>query len=389
MFFWDNIQLISNEAHWFSLSNFASLIIPKHDTVIGLSGTGNPPLLAMLISILWNIVGYHLWVHHVLIAIFVVILLVNLQIVLSKFVANKYVNWVLLVVVLESALLSQFVVSSPDFILFTAFVLAVRAILENRKLLLSLVIFILCCISIRGVFTGVLVLLSHQFYVVLQNDKRFNFSLFIKTSYAYLPTFLILLGYYLLYFSTNGWFFTNSNYSEHYAMPDSPIRIIKHIAEFILRSVENGRIVIWILSAWFFYKLVTKKLQLNTELKFLLVTFLLIFGLFVLFIFISQMPFSARYFMPHFFLLTILVSWYITHYIKRPKVLFAIIIFAHITGNLWVYPDEIAKSWDTTLAHIGYYKAREECFNYIDKNNYNYSDISAGFCLYGNRRYIN
>ncbi|GAB1415291.1 hypothetical protein MASR2M117_06970 [Paludibacter sp.] len=171
-------------------------------------------------------------------------------------------------------------------------------------------------------------------------------------------------------------------------MPDSPIRIIKHIAEFILRSVENGRIVIWILSAWFFYKLVTKKLQLNTELKFLLVTFLLIFGLFVLFIFISQMPFSARYFMPHFFLLTILVSWYITHYIKRPKVLFAIIIFAHITGNLWVYPDEIAKSWDTTLAHIGYYKAREECFNYIDKNNYNYSDISAGFCLYGNRRYI-
>ncbi|MDD4197945.1 MAG: hypothetical protein PHZ12_00865 [Paludibacter sp.] len=65
-----------------------------------------------------------------------------------------------------------------------------------------------------------------------------------------------------------------------------------------------------------------------------------------------------------------------------------LIIFAQTTGHLWIYPDKIAKPWDTTLGHLTYYDLREECFEYIDANNINYNDISAGFCLYGNRRFI-
>jgi hypothetical protein len=65
-----------------------------------------------------------------------------------------------------------------------------------------------------------------------------------------------------------------------------------------------------------------------------------------------------------------------------------VILAFELTGNFCIYPGKTAKSWDSTLAHLPYYQLREECFNYIDKNNLNYADISAGFCLYGNRKYI-
>lgn len=70
------------------------------------------------------------------------------------------------------------------------------------------------------------------------------------------------------------------------------------------------------------------------------------------------------------------------------KYAFILIIFFEITGNFWIYPDKIAKSWDCTLAHLPYYKLRNQCFKYIDEKNISYNDLSAGFCLYGNRKFI-
>jgi hypothetical protein len=40
------------------------------------------------------------------------------------------------------------------------------------------------------------------------------------------------------------------------------------------------------------------------------------------------------------------------------------------------------------LLHTSYYELRKECFDYIDSNQLDYNDLSAGFCLYGNRGYI-
>ncbi len=113
-------------------------------------------------------------------------------------------------------------------------------------------------------------------------------------------------------------------------------------------------------------------------------------GIYVLFIFISQMPFSARYFLPQFFLLTLLTMWSIVRIMneKHIKWIFILFLIFELTGHLWIYPDKISKSWDNTLAHFPYYELRKECFNYIDQQELNYNDISAGFCFYGNRKYV-
>jgi hypothetical protein len=102
------------------------------------------------------------------------------------------------------------------------------------------------------------------------------------------------------------------------------------------------------------------------------------------------MPFSPRYFMPQFFVLTILSMSGIIQYFENRKVtlIFVIVLVFELTGNFWIYPERIAKSWDSTLAHLSYYEVRKECFDYIDLQKLDYKDISAGFCLYGERRFI-
>ena len=39
------------------------------------------------------------------------------------------------------------------------------------------------------------------------------------------------------------------------------------------------------------------------------------------------------------------------------------------------------------MAHLPYYEVRKECFDYIDQQKLDYKDISAGFSLYGDRKF--
>ncbi len=391
-FFWDNIQQVSNEAHWFYLNDFKSLFIPKLDATLGISATGyHPPLMGITTALLWKTFGYHLWTHHIFLVLWGIILTYNLHKVLSNFFQGKYISWILTIILFESALISQFVVSSPDFILFTAFVVSFRAIIEHKKYLLTVGLFFLCCINMRGVFAGLILYIVNHYYVhLLDNHQTIRLKTIIQTSLPYLPVFFILTAYFSYYLFLNGWFFTNSAYSSHYVIPDSLSRILKHLAEFGIRTLENGRFFVWILGVILVIKILQKKIELTNEIKVVLLCLVLLNGLYFLFVFISQMAFSARYFMPQYFLMIIFVLWGVIKLYppKKIKLLFALILLFHITGNLWVYPDKIAKSWDTTLSHLSYYRLREKCFEYLDCHQYDYNEVSAGFCLYGNRKYI-
>ncbi len=62
-----------------------------------------------------------------------------------------------------------------------------------------------------------------------------------------------------------------------------------------------------------------------------------------------------------------------------------LIFVFRITGHFWIYPDKTAQEWDGKLTHFPYYELRKECFEYIDKNQLSYDEISAGTCFYGDR----
>lgn len=389
-YFWDNIQQISKEAHWFYLTNFSSLLMPAQNSGAEIVATGyHPPLMGLMTATLWKVVGYKLWVSHFFAFVWAIALIYNVRKIARMFFEEKYVGWILLIVVFESSLLTQFTIASPDFILFTAFIISLRAILSHKPYLLSIGIFFLCSINMRGVFVGAIMFVVNVYFSYLQSGNKLSMRSIIKTILPYLPTLALLIAYFISYFINRGWFFSGSATDGHYSMPVGVSSIIKHMAEFVLRSFENGRIVILLLGIYVSYKTFSSKAVLSIRIKTLLLFCILLTGLYLVFVFISQMPFSARYFMPQFFLLTLLVLIGIIKFIhqRRINLIFALILCFELTGNLWIYPDKIAKSWDCTLAHLPYYELREECFDYIDKQKWDYSQISAGFCLSGNRRF--
>lgn len=387
-YFWDNIQQISTEAHWFYWTDFRSLIISPN-TVDGITATGyHPPLMGLMTALLWKILGYKLWVSHVFIVLWSVILFYNVWKLVKHFIDARFKGIVFAIILLESTVLTQFSVASPDFILLTAFVIAVRAILERKKLLLALGIFFLCAINMRGVFAGIIVFVAHNYYEYLLSDRMLRIKTFFQTLLPYIPTILILSLYYVFYFLKNGWFIDNTE-SYHYAFPVSVSVVIKHAAEFVLRTMENGRFIVWLIGFYALFKIFKTKQIQNASLQFILVTFLLLLGMYVLFIFITQMPFGSRYFMPQFLLLTLIAAHFIVHSkMKRKYLIFSLILFFELTGHFWIYPDKIAKPWDATLAHIPFYELRKECLEYIDSQNINYEDVAGGFCIYGDRRII-
>ncbi len=388
-YFWDNIQQTSSEAHFFYYSNFTLFPTNQINSEFGFTGY-HPPLMGVMTALLWKIFGYNIWVSHAFIYLWALILIYNLHKLVSVFFSENQIGWVLMILLFEPTVLAQFVIASPDFILLTAFVISIRAIIERKYLLLSIGIFFLFGINMRGVFAGLVILLVHLIYFYYKSDCKLKFNLLLKSFSPYLPTLMVLAIYYAIYLNLNGWFFTNSHYSEHYTQPVSLYSIITHLAEFGLRSLENGRFLIWGLAIYMLSNSIKNRNQWSNEDIFIAYLFGGLISIYLIFIFITQMPFSARYFMPFFLLLSIItlksLIFKLSH--KSTIYLFALILFVELTGNFWIYPEKIAKSWDTTLAHVPYYSLRNECFNYIEENKINYNDISAGFCLYGNRKVI-
>jgi hypothetical protein len=383
---------VSKEAYWYYKTNFSESLLIHPLPGLEITPTGyHPPLISIITAGLWKIFGYELWVSHAFTLFWAILLIYNSWKILPFFIPEKWAGWALLILLLESTVVTQFVISSPDFILLTAFVISLRAIFQRKPLWLAVGLVFLCGVNMRGVFAGGILFVSHfyyDFYAV--RCKKYTLKRCLRFLLPYVPVFLLLSTYFLFYFSNNEWFFADKEgaYSTHYQMPADVATAIKHLAEFVLRLVENGRFVVWLLAAAVVVFVTGKnKVKLSGEEKMLGVFFVLITGLYLLFVFITNMPFSSRYFMIHYFVLSLLVLHFAANKWRDRKIrnILIAVLFFTVTGHCWIYPEKTAQCWESTLLHTPYYKLRKECFDYIDKNQIDYNDLSAGFCLYGNR----
>jgi len=388
-YFWDNIQLTSIEAHWYYLTDFKSFIVPKYAQEFGIYGTGGPPLLPLITAYLWKIIGYKLWISHAFIAIWAVVLIYNAWCLVKMFFPEEYVGIVLFIILMETSLLTQYAIASPDFILITALIISLRAIFKHDTILLSIGFFFLLNISTRGFFTGSILFFVHLLFNFLQKEE-FGKQPFIKTFIAYFPAFLTMGIYISYYIVKQGWFFDRSNFSSAQNLPQSFFFIIKHLCDFGMRLIENGRIIIWFVAFYVLWKTYKTKNKLQPNILFSLVFLGLLTGMYLAFVFLTKMPFLTRYFMPHILLLTIFALDGLFKYLSESKLKFFLILILcfELAGHFWIYPEKITKIWDSTLAHLPFYTLREKCFDYIDKNKFHYKDISSGFCLYDNRRFV-
>jgi hypothetical protein len=387
-FFWDNIQLTSIEAHWYYLTDFKTLIVPKYAPEYGISGTGAPPFLALLTASLWKFISYKLWVSHLFLFLWSLLLIYNGWKFIQYLFPEKYVGWVVFIILMETSVLTQFSIASPDFILFTALIISLRGILERKSILLFIGLFFLFTISTRGVLTGSVLFIVHSYFYF--SEKQYRNGNFVKTFWPYFPSFLVLSAYIIFYIITQGWFYNNSKFSQAQSLPSDMFFIIKHLCDFGMRLIENGRIIIWLLAFYITFKFYKSKSVLTSDLKFIFIFLVLLIGLYLIFVAFTKMPFLTRYFMPHILLLTLLTMAGVFEYFseRKIKLILILILCFELTGHFWIYPEKITKIWDSTLAHLPFYELRKECFDYIDANKIDYKDISGGFCLYDDRRFV-
>jgi len=65
--------------------------------------------------------------------------------------------------------------------------------------------------------------------------------------------------------------------------------------------------------------------------------------------------------------------------LKLSRMIYVIALAGLISGNFWIYPDHIAKGWDSTLAHLPYYKIRSEMIQYIVKQKIPFDQVGTEF----------
>jgi hypothetical protein len=403
-YFWDNIQQTSKEANWYYNTDFSGLLLPSFSEVSEVSddgksdiaGTGyHPPLTGFITAVLWKIFGRSLYVSSIFIFVCSLILIFNTFKLFSTLFPNKPFGLFILLPLLDTSFLTQLAIASPDILLITAFVTCLRAIVDDKKILLSVAYVFLCLVNARGFFAGVLVFAFFLFYKIIYSKEKITVKQFIRKILPFLPGIVLLFSFFAFYFSRRYWFFSDPGFhSNHYERPESLHQLIKNIAVYAFLLSENGKIFVWLFCLFLIVKFrrsVIKKAFTGREksILFLFVSFLLMY--FLLVILTQQGGLGSRYHMPSYFLLTVVVFILLDKVrIKRMYGCIFLLTLFLLSGNLWVYlyPEKLAKSWDTTLGHLPFYELREKCFEYMDAGNIPYEETSAGFCLYGNQRYI-
>ncbi len=394
VYFWDNIQQTSKEAHWFYQQGFSKLWLPGFSDGEEIMGTAyHFPLIGMMTAALWMIFGKSLWVSHIFIGLWAFLLIFYTRKLFRYYLTSQIAGLALLVLLLESTLLTQIAIASPDIILLTAMVMALCGIIERRGGLTTLALIFLVLINGRGMLCGILVYVFavlHRRYV---DKDPLNFRLLLRTALPFVPAFSIYAIYMALYLLNNGWFLNHADspWAEGWQRPQGWFTYLKNFVAFCLRLLENGRFIIWITALVFAVNAIkTKRHLLNNKEIPLLALVGMLLALFIYFALSTQLVIGSRYYMGITLLMGLLVFAYAGRFwAKRKLKIYALLLLLIFGGgHFWIYPEKVAKAWDATLAHRPYYALREQMLEYLTLNDIEPEQVGGGFLFSGNHRYV-
>ncbi len=149
------------------------------------------PLNGLITAFLWKIFGLKLWVYHSFVFVWILLLIHNTYKITKILLPKKHQAIATLIVLLEPTVLSQFVIAGIDIIIFSSFVMCVRAILDNKKWLLAISFLFLLNIYVRGAFIATIIIIS------------FLFLLNIYVRGAFIATIIMVVDYYYNFFAKN------------------------------------------------------------------------------------------------------------------------------------------------------------------------------------------
>ena len=376
-FFWDTILLASKYAHWFIETNFSSFILPKELDAI------HPPAFGLYIAFFWKLFGKTLFVSHMAMLPFLLGIVWQIYIIGKYFFQKKHLFFAILLILADTTFLGQSTLVSPDIAMLFFFLLAVSSVLYHKRIILITSLICISFISVRGMFAAVVI----YSYDIWLNSTSFTLKGILKTALNrladYIPVLLLVFLYLYFRYKSLGYLIppVSDNWSGHYDTVG--IRGILYNTGILgWRLTDFGRIFVYLSLAAFAVNYVRKKSIADDKLKQLVgffVLFLLINSPYLLFF---KQPILHRYLMPanvfcSLIFLYIIFETGINKYLARW--IFAVALAGLISGNFWIYPDQIAKGWDSTLAHLPYYNIRSEMIEYIEKEKISFEQVGSEF----------
>ncbi len=373
-FFWDKDIIISKRAFWFYENNF-SLLLPN-----SMDG-GYTPALSYLLAGLWKVFGINLKVGHYLMLPFIIGLTYQLYVFMKYiFKSEKHIILTLVLVAIDTTLLSQVVVVSSDLILLFFFFLSVNSILGKKRNLLIISLTGLSLIHTRGLISCFIVYIFDYYIYKIHYQKDYFRSL-VSIIPQYLPAFFINLAYLVFHYIATGWNFKHD--ASAWAGCFETVNFtgfLRNILIVIWRLVDFGRLFFWIFGIYFLVLFLKKKILTDETIKILLILIILSLLISLPPMLIYKVLSGHRYLMIVFLLLTIIIAYILFEKISDRKIslyIYLMLIIGLLSGNFWVYPDKIAKGWDATISHMPYYKLRGKMISYIDSKGIPFSEIGS------------
>jgi len=376
-FFWDTIQLGSLHANYYYTTNFRDILLP--DPI----DSGHIPAFGMYLALIWKIFGRSIVISHLAMLPFVFGIIWQLQKLVKRFINKEYYGLALLLILIDPTLLSQIILISPDVALVFFFLAALNSILDNRKVPLVVAIAFLFLTSMRGMMVSLCLLIIDIFRnIKFEGSLRAFLLKLLKRGLLYLPAFFIFLSFSYYHIRLKGWigFHDDSPWAEFFSRVGFT-GFLRNIGILGWRLLDFGRIGIWIV----FIILITKfraKVLDSKDTRLLIIFFLIFSVLLPANMIWAKNLLGHRYLIPIYLLFSLLCANILfnnqMHHLLR-KTLISLWIIMLATGNLWVYPDKIAQGWDSTLAHLPYYKIRSQAIQYLNEQDVNFQNVQSFF----------
>lgn len=360
-FFWDKDILDSIQAHWLLDTGFNFNFPNEIDS-------GHPPLIPFLLAVLWKIVGRHLFVGHLL--MFIVSLGTAYQIIrlLKNIMPSNYLLVSSTFVLLDTSLLTQTVVVSGDLLLVFFLFLSINSVLKHKHVLLVLGLSGLCIVNNRGLMSGLIVFGFHLYHLHA-HDKNLSIKSVVSIIPLYVIPLLLPIAYFIYHYTVKGWLVYH---------PDSPWAgcyeivglqgFLRNIVIVTWRFLDYGRVFLWLFVA-IIVSTKSKLIFRDVHFQKLLVLFILTLIIYVPPMLRYKLLSSHRYLLPSFAVFASISGYLLFTYIKKYKwLVYGVLLAGLLSGNFWVYPEKIAQGWDATLAHLPYYKLKEQLLQYLNEN---------------------
>lgn len=373
-FFWDSVSLISVPANFLYETNFSSLFYPPE---INLTLATLPQVYT---AVVWSLFGRSLFVTHLAYLPFALMFVYQVYLLCKRFFSKQFLIFSFLFILFNATIAVQILLLTPDLFLLAFSVWCLNSLFAKKNVQIMCSLFLLATVSDRGMILSGILILYH--FVLSISQGNFSWKATKTVFWIYLPTIFFVFFVLCIQKILSGYFLLNTNetspWYEHWQIVGF-YDFFRNIAVEIFRYVENGQGVIFLL---FLFVLISSRNSVVYK-----KSLLLLYGIFVLVMAICTLPFrnpiNARYFA--FFMLVF--SLFITDFFIKnlspivAKFVLVIMICALFASNFIVYPEKIARSWDSSFAHFPYYELREKVQSFFSSENIDYKDVGTSFPL--------